>query len=192
MKKRDEWLTQEAADKQFQRLIDEFNKAPGMLTGYEAAKLLGVEGNGSFYLKFRAWQGRQLASANGPVLEVPAEVVAQLRSSITEFGDTLLKAVVENIGSSTGIFSHNAELRVRDAQAKETTARRDGDQLGPQGGPAGFRVPGRGGGARGAEQVERDGGQGEPGGVGLEPSGGWARGPFFSSAMTCSMMAWSR
>ncbi len=129
MKKRDEWLTQEAADKQFQRLIDEFNKAPGMLTGYEAAKLLGVEGNGSFYLKFRAWQGRQLASANGPVLEVPAEVVAQLRSSITEFGDTLLKAVVENIGSSTGIFSHNAELRVRDAQAKETTARRDGDQL---------------------------------------------------------------
>jgi hypothetical protein len=129
MKKRDEWLTQEAADKQFQRLIDEFNKTPGMLTGYEAAKLLGVEANGPFYAKFRVWQGRQLASASGPVLEVPAEVVAQLRSSITEFGDTLLKKVVENIGSSTGIVSHNAELRVRDAQAKEATARRDGDQL---------------------------------------------------------------
>jgi hypothetical protein len=129
MKKRDEWLTQEAADKQFQRLIDEFDKNPAMLTGYEAAKLLGVEANGPFYVKFRAWQGRQLALANGPVLEVPAEVVAQLRSSITEFGDTLLNAVVENIGSSTGIFSHNAELRVRDALAKEATARRDSDQM---------------------------------------------------------------
>lgn len=129
MKKRDEWLTQEAADKQFHRLIDQFGKNPAMLTGYEAAKLLGVEANGPFYAKFKEWQASQLALANGPVLEVPAEVVAQFRSSITQFGDTLLKAVIENIGSSTGIFSHNAELRVRDALAKEATARRDSCQM---------------------------------------------------------------
>lgn len=129
MKKRDEWLTQEAAEQQFQRLIDEFNKNPAMLTGYEAANLLNVEANGPFYKKFKAWRGSQLALAHGPVLEVPAEVVAQLRASITRFGDTLLNAVVENIGSTTGIFSHNAELRVQDALAKEATARRDSDQM---------------------------------------------------------------
>jgi len=129
MKKRDEWLTQEAADKQFQRLVDEFNKNPSMLTGYEAAKLLGVEANGPFYAKFRVWQGREGASATGPFLEVPGEIVEQLRSLIGDSGDMLLKAVVGNMGSLTGVVSQNAELRVRDAQAKEATARRDGDQL---------------------------------------------------------------
>ncbi len=129
MKKRDEWLTQEAADKQFQRLSDEFDKNPAMLTGYEAAKLLGVEANGPFYAKFRVWQGRQAASASGPFLDVPAEVVERLRSLIGDSGDMLLKAVVGTIGSVTGVVSQDAELRVRDAQAKTATARRDGDQL---------------------------------------------------------------
>src|SRR5262249_17811283 len=48
----------------------------------------------------------------------------------------------------------------------------DVDQIGPEGGAAGFGVAEAGQGAGGAQQVVADRGEGEPGGVGREQAGG--------------------
>lgn len=126
MKKSKDWVRETDLHKLFQALLDD-GASLDHLTGYEAAKHLGVDPGGEFYRKFNRWKDAEKAKEAGEPIIVPGETLQAFRAQLDAFQEQVEGAFVD----ACRTFAVESEGRARqEVKAAQQEAARDKNEVG--------------------------------------------------------------
>lgn len=117
MKQSKHWLRRKELENNFKALLDD-GASLDDLTGYEAAKCLGVDPGGEFYRKFNEWKEAEKAKEAGGSIVVPGEVLQAFREQIDAFQEQAEAAFIDACRNLAGEIEARARQEVSSAQQR--------------------------------------------------------------------------
>lgn len=118
MTESEEWLRQDMVDTKADEVLAERECAVEEVKPYWVGKKFGIKPNGAFCLKVYDWRRRRQAEADRPSIDVPPEVISELRESIARFNAELMASFMRTVRMIGGDIDRVAMLRVTDAERR--------------------------------------------------------------------------